>query len=157
MEWAILPFRRYSVSAGRSRRKEFWAFQLLMLVLTIATGLLDELFGWSGMFGLYGPLTLVALLATVTPSFTVAIRRLHDTSRSGWWLLVGLVASAALFLLYVLVDQGRAEWAWWPLIGVAAIAFLVLIYFFLLDGTADANEYGPDPKEGERAPAARIA
>ncbi len=85
--------------------------------------MVDGILGMGGLIGgLYGPLTLLAALFFIIPSFTVGIRRLHDTERSGWWLLIGFV----------------------PIIGA-----LVLLFFFITEGTRGPNRYGADPKEGE--------
>ena len=123
MEWATLPLKRYAQFAGRSRRKEYWSFFLLMLAAYVVAGIVDGILGMNTMIGgLYGPLSLLAALVFIIPSFAVGIRRLHDTNRSGWWILIGFI----------------------PLIGA-----LVLIYFFVLEGTRGANQYGADPKEDE--------
>ena len=123
MEWATLPLKRYSQFSGRSRRKEFWSFVLLCIVVSIVANTIDGILGMSGLIGgFYGPVTLLAALALVIPQWAVGIRRLHDTGRSGWWILIGFI----------------------PLIGA-----LVLIYFFILEGTRGANQYGADPKEDE--------
>lgn len=130
MEWATLPLKKFMQFSGRSRRKEYWSFALLMIAVYVVAGILDGILGMGGMIGgLYGPLTLLAALFFIIPSFSVGIRRLHDTERSGWWLLIGLV----------------------PLIGG-----LVLLYFFIVEGTRGPNRYGDDPKEGEHI-AARTA
>ena len=71
----------------------------------------------------FGALETIYALAVFVPSMAVSVRRLHDTERSAWWMLVGLV----------------------PFLGI-----LVLIYFFVLDGTHGPNRFGPDPKRGAR-------
>lgn len=150
MEWMILPFKRYADFAGRSRRREFWMFQLLNLILatvlagpffvsfigaSVAAGdgpgseeaMVEALMaGGMGlsMIGvmLYGIYALAALI----PSIAVTVRRLHDRDMSGWWYL-GLVVAGAI-----------------PLVGfVASIALLVLM---VLPGTDGGNRFGPDPK-----------
>lgn len=127
MEWATLPLKKYAQFEGRSRRKEYWSFFLLMLGVYIVAGMIDGILGLAGMvLGLYGPLSLVAAVALFVPSLAVGVRRLHDTGRSGWWLLIGLI----------------------PLVGG-----LVLLYFMVIEGTPGPNEYGPDPKGGERGTA----
>lgn len=124
MEWATLPLGRYSDLTGRSRRKEFWFFHLLLFVVSLVAGLIDGLLGLGGMIlGVSGPLATIVLIGFITPSLTVSVRRLHDTGRSGWWMLIGLI----------------------PILGA-----LALLYFFFLDGDAGTNEYGSDPKAGER-------
>ena len=78
------------------------------------------------MFGRYGAnertwlLSGLFWLAVLVPSIAVGVRRLHDTGRSGWWLLIGFI----------------------PLIGA-----IVLIVFFLFDSQPGTNAYGPNPKE----------
>jgi uncharacterized membrane protein YhaH (DUF805 family) len=146
----ILPFKRYADFEGRSRRMEFWMFQLLNIVLVavLAMPFIFSLLGTSlaaadgpdaeqaiadalvsGGFGLstigiilYGIYALVALI----PSIAVTVRRLHDRDMSGWWYL-GLTLVGFI-----------------PLVGfLASIALLVLM---VLPGTEGGNRFGPDPK-----------
>src|SRR5262245_28938236 len=123
MEWATLPLKRYAEFTGRSRRKEYWMFVLLNSGIFIVASILDRIAGVSGMIaGVYGPITAVVALGLLVPSIAVAIRRLHDTDRSGWWLLIALV----------------------PFVGE-----IVLLVFMVLEGTRGANRFGADPKTGE--------
>lgn len=80
---------------------------------------------FSSIFGL--PFTIVMLwgLVTFIPNLAVAVRRLHDTDRSGWTILLGLI----------------------PLIGG-----IILLVFFLIEGTRGPNRFGPDPKAAEAGP-----
>ncbi len=120
VEWYMLAMRRYLDFTGRSRRREYWFFALGNVIIGIALMLVERVTGMtSGVFG-YGILTIVFDLLIVLPSLAVSIRRLHDTGRSGWWLLIGLV----------------------PILGG-----LVLLYFFLLDSEPGINAYGLNPKE----------
>jgi uncharacterized membrane protein YhaH (DUF805 family) len=127
MEWATLPLKRYAEFSGRSRRKEYWMFILLYVAAIIAAGTVETMLALGNMIGFYGPLTLLVVLGFFVPSLSVAIRRLHDTGRSGWWLLLGFV----------------------PIIGG-----IVLLVFMVLEGTRGPNEYGPDPKGGVEGAAA---
>ena len=119
MEWATLPLKRYAEFSGRSRRKEYWMFFLLCLVVALVIGFVEGMLGLSGMIGPYGPLSTLFLLAILVPSIAVGIRRLHDTGRSGWWILIAFV----------------------PIVGG-----LILLVFYVLEGNRGPNEYGPDPK-----------
>jgi uncharacterized membrane protein YhaH (DUF805 family) len=119
MEWATLPLKRYAEFTGRSRRKEYWMFFLLCMVVGLVLGFVEGMLGLTGMIGPYGPLSALFLLAIIVPSIAVGIRRLHDTDRSGWWILIAFV----------------------PLVGG-----IVLLVFYVLEGTRGPNEYGPDPK-----------
>src|SRR3546814_16173382 len=92
MEWALLPIRRYSEFSGRSRRKEFWSFHLMLFILSLIASAIDGALGTSALvLGLYGLLTFLLVVVVITPQLTVSIRRLHDTDRSGWWLLLAIV------------------------------------------------------------------
>lgn len=127
MDYALMPLRRYAEFSGRSRRKEFWLFELLLVVVSIVVGLIEGMLGINTMVGgLYGPLTTLFALGTIVPSIAVGIRRLHDTDRSGWWLLIALV----------------------PIIGA-----LVLLFFYVSDGTKGPNRFGADPKDPGQAEA----
>ena len=126
MEWATLPLKRYAEFTGRSRRKEYWTFFLLVLVSSFVIGTIEGMLGLSGMIGSYGPLSWLFMLAVLVPSIAVGIRRLHDIGKTGWLILLGLI----------------------PFVG-----FLILIYFFVQESQPGPNEYGPDPLEGERSAA----
>lgn len=103
---------KYALFTGRSRRHEYWMFTLVNLVITMVLAVID------GVLGLHGILMLVYGLATLLPCIGLSIRRLHDTSRSGWWLLLALVP----------------------------VANLVLLYFMVLDSTPGDNAFGANPK-----------
>jgi uncharacterized membrane protein YhaH (DUF805 family) len=109
VEWYLKALKSYAVFEGRSRRKEYWMFILINMIISLVLALLS-----------FGTLESLYALAVFIPSLSVSVRRLHDTNRSGWWLLIGLV----------------------PFIGA-----LVLIYFFIQDSHPGLNQYGPNPKE----------
>jgi len=132
MNWMLLPYARYFDFAGRSRRMEYWMFQLF-IVLVYAALMVAILMSGGGVEvgeaeAAPGPLVLMIFvvasiwaIATVIPTFALTIRRLHDTNRSGFWILIGFV----------------------PIVGG-----LVLLYFMLIEGTRGPNLFGVDPKEG---------
>ena len=123
MGWATLPLKRYAEFNGRSRRKEYWMFMLLAIGIYIVASILDRIAGMNGMIaGRYGPITMLVALGLLVPSIAVSIRRLHDSDRSGWWLLLGLV----------------------PMVGE-----IIVLVFMVLKGTRGANRFGADPKAGE--------
>src|SRR3546814_18915453 len=105
MEWMLLPLRRSTQFSGRSRRKEFWMFLVLTLIIYAVAMTLDNLFGFGssaryadvsggsasvGSCATGGLVTLLAMLALLLPALAVAVRRVTGTHRSGWWLLSGL-------------------------------------------------------------------
>ena len=136
MQWMILPFKRYAEFSGRSRRLEYWMFQLLNVLVTftvVAVAFLLEGGGPAGgetlfglLFGGVGIALLLFWLAAIIPGIAVTVRRLHDREMSGWWM-VGFIVLSAL-----------------PLIGIlASIAYFVVM---ALPGTQGDNKYGADPK-----------
>jgi uncharacterized membrane protein YhaH (DUF805 family) len=103
---------------GERGGKEYWIFFLFNIIISIVLGVIDGIAGTSSAgIGLLGGLYTLAILI---PCIAVSVRRLHDTSRSGWWVLIGLI----------------------PIIGV-----IVLIVFMVQDGTPGENQYGKNPKE----------
>ena len=127
MDWMLMPLRRYAEFSGRSQRKEYWMFFLFQIIVVVVLGIIEGALGLTGMVaGAYGPLTALFWLAVLIPGIAVGIRRLHDTDRSGWWLLLAFV----------------------PIVGA-----IVLIVFFVTDGTRGPNRFGPDPKDPGQAEA----
>ncbi|MFT6909777.1 MAG: uncharacterized membrane protein YhaH (DUF805 family) [Oleiphilaceae bacterium] len=118
MNWYIAAVKKYAVFNERARRKEYWYFVLFNILVSIALTLIDALTGSLNAEGI-GLLSGIYSLAMFIPSIAVGVRRLHDTGRSGWWILIVLV----------------------PLIGIIA-----LIIFFALDSTPEDNKYGSNPK-----------
>src|SRR5688500_8500448 len=92
MQWYLKVLRQYVDFNGRARRTEYWMFALFTIIISIVLGLLDLMLGLTFVEGsTSGWLGLIYGLATLLPSLGVGVRRLHDTGRSGWWLLIGLV------------------------------------------------------------------
>ncbi len=113
MNWFIDVVKKYAVFDGRARRKEYWMFALFYILIYLGLMLVESLVGSPGI------LVLIFSLGLLVPSVGVTIRRLHDTSRSGWWVLIAFV----------------------PLVGG-----IVLLVFMCLDSTPGSNAYGPNPK-----------
>jgi uncharacterized membrane protein YhaH (DUF805 family) len=119
MNWYLEVLKKYAVFDGRARRKEYWFFYLFYIIFAIVLIIIDGMTGTLNEETGIGVLSSIFLLAMIIPGLAVAVRRLHDTDRSGWWIFISLI----------------------PLIG--GIWFLVLM---VLDGTSGQNQYGPDPK-----------
>ena len=85
MNWYIEVIKKYAVFSGRARRKEYWMFFLFNLIIAFVLGFIEGLAGGSGIIGsLYK-------FAVLIPGIAVGVRRMHDTDRSGWWLLLPIV------------------------------------------------------------------
>lgn len=88
MNWINLylgVLKRYAAFQGRAQRKEYWIFALISTIVSIALIVIGALSGVKNLLSnIYG-------LAVLIPSIAAGVRRLHDTNRSGWWLLVPIV------------------------------------------------------------------
>lgn len=119
MHWYVDVLKKYAVFSGRAGRSEFWWY-------TLINAIIGSVLAWiGGLYTLSGPgplafLFYIYVLATMLPYLGVTIRRLHDTDRSGWWILIDLV----------------------PFVG-----WIVLIVFYILEGTPGENRYGPPPNQ----------
>lgn len=118
MNYYLECFKKYATFAGRARRKEYWMFVLFNVIASIVLSIISNLCRI--------PFVLPALysLAVLIPGISVAVRRLHDTGRSG---------------------------AWWWIVLVPFIGGIWLLVLMCLDGERKENQYGPDPKAGESA------
>ncbi len=122
MDQLILPLKRYAQFDGRANRREYWMFQLFMLIVSVVlmVPMITALVMQSDGLGIASIILFVLFwLATVLPVIAVTVRRLHDCNQSGW-----------LYLLAFIPFGG-----------------LVIFVFTLLPGTPEANQYGPVPSE----------
>ena len=117
------PLRRYFDFSGRSGRWEYWSFQLFQTVTFFALKFIDQLVGTYSKSEYFevGLLSGPFVLAVSIPVLSVSVRRLHDTDRRGWWILIVLV----------------------PIIG-----FFWLIILHCLKGTRGDNRFGPEARKG---------
>jgi uncharacterized membrane protein YhaH (DUF805 family) len=90
VNWYLEVWRKYGVSSGRARRKEYWIFFFCNFLVYFILMFVDSGLGTITAEGDGVLMTIYAILVIV-PSITVGIRRMHDTDHSGWWILVPLV------------------------------------------------------------------
>jgi uncharacterized membrane protein YhaH (DUF805 family) len=147
MEWAILPLRKYADFTGRARRKEYWLFMLLLVLVFAAVYGVEGILELRQAIGPYGLLTTLYQLAILLPMLAVGARRLHDTGRSGWWQLI---AFGPLLLSSGLPLAGLERPAL-VLSLIALIGLVVLLVLAALEGRPGANRYGPDPRRAAAA------
>jgi uncharacterized membrane protein YhaH (DUF805 family) len=99
LDFMLMPLKRYAEFGGRSRRKEFWFFFLFVFIGQIVLGIVEGIAGLTGMVGgAYGPLTAIFYLGTLIPYLAVAIRRMHDQDKSGWFILIPIYNLILLFM-----------------------------------------------------------
>jgi len=143
-DWAMRPMQRYAQFSGRASRAEYWWFYLATIIIGLIAGVIDGIMGNTEV-GWFGGIINLALLV---PTISVTVRRLHDTDRSGLWLLIGLIAMVVL--LAVAFTLGASENLGFSAMMVVAIIFIMIVaitlfVFMVLPGTDGPNGYGPDP------------
>src|SRR5437879_1944839 len=109
-------FRNYVNFMGRAVRSEYWYWVLFAILASIVASMIDLMIART-----YSPLSTLVSLALILPGLAVAVRRLHDIDRSGWWLLLGFI----------------------PIVGA-----IILIVWACKRGTKGPNRFGPDPLGG---------
>jgi len=117
MNWYLAVLKKYLEFGGRASRTEFWMFALFNFIVSMVLAVIDNVIGTKTAQGI-GILGAIYGLAVLLPYLGVGARRLHDTGRSGWWLLLLLI----------------------PFIG-----WVVLLIFYVLESQAGENQYGPSP------------
>jgi len=113
MNWYIEVLKKYAEFNGRAHRTEYWMFVLFNIIISLGIGVVERVVGSPGVLG-----SLYAL-AVLIPGIAVSVRRLHDTGRSGLWLLAAFIPVIGFILLLVFMDQ---------------------------DSEPGPNQYGPNPK-----------
>ena len=148
MEYMLLPLKRYAEFSGRSRRKEYWLFFLLNIIVYVIIGAIlvagglggemlseggiDDYDGELGLIGITGGLlAAVWALGTLIPNIALQVRRLHDLGQTGW-IYLGVIIAGFIPLVGFLVQIGYLIWMAFP-------------------GNAGANQYGEDPKDPTNA------
>ena len=120
---------RYAAFKGRATRSEYWYFLLFSIIIALILTALDSMI-INPLLGIQplvetartGILGTLFSFGTLIPSIALAIRRLHDIGKSGWWILLGVI----------------------PLVNI--IGIFVLLYLFIKDSQPGENLYGHNPK-----------
>ncbi|MBN6070741.1 DUF805 domain-containing protein [Aggregatibacter actinomycetemcomitans] len=113
MNWYLHVLKNYATFSGRARRKEYWMFVLFNFIATFVCMLIDAVIQMPIFQFVYG-------FGVIIPYIAVTVRRLHDTDRSGWWILISFI----------------------PLVGS-----IVLLVFMCFDSQSGTNRFGDNPKE----------
>jgi uncharacterized membrane protein YhaH (DUF805 family) len=128
MSLMLEPLRKFAVFEGRARRSEYWLFALFQFLVIVGFVVIASI-GYALMGGHQNPaadlvlglatlLLVLFSLALILPALAVTVRRLHDSDKSGWWLLISFIP----------------------------LGSFVILIFTLMDGTPGPNRYGDDPK-----------
>ena len=120
MNYYLKVLQNYATFSGRARRSEYWYFTLFNFLFALVAMFLDNLFGIALDKLGYGPIYLIYMFAVLVPNLAVAVRRLHDVGKSGWFIAIGLI----------------------PVVGT-----IWMIVVLATPGMEGSNKYGPDPTE----------
>jgi len=125
MSWYLRVLRKYAVFNGRAQRMEYWMFLLCHVIIIIALGFIGAIV--AGFETYQGPVStfitailVIYVFGTAIPILALNVRRLHDTDRSGWYVLIQ---------------------------GIPIIGGLIWIVFMVQDSTPGENRFGANPKE----------
>lgn len=176
------PLVKYVDFQGRSRRSEFWLWILFRIAVGAVLGTISISVLMSGMnfqnpdpsqfVGRYFsvmPIVQLVNLGLLLPTIAVAVRRLHDINRTGWWVIMPVVVAIAgviLFFIFAgtqlfsamsaggaMTDEQGLKFAFGMFGSLFLFIFLpiliaeiVMLVFYVTDGTPTANRFGPDPK-----------
>ena len=114
-------FSKYATFEGRARRSEYWFFMLFVCCVNVVINILSVFLGGNDMLSMVlSGISVVFSLGILVPQIAVAVRRLHDIGKSGWFYLIGLI----------------------PFIG-----WIFMLVWFCTDSQPGDNQYGPNPKE----------
>ncbi len=111
--WKLVVLERYAKFDGRASRAEFWWFVLANFLAFVVLAILMQI------ASIFVILYIVYGLAMLIPSIAVAIRRLHDSNKTGWFLLLGLI----------------------PFVGA-----IILLVFYVMPSTVGPNDFGAGPE-----------
>lgn len=148
IDWAMRPIHKYADFSGRAPRSEYWWYTLAMVVVAIVISIVESIVGLDSVFATYGPLSLLFMIALILPGLGVTVRRLHDTSRSGWWILIAMVPYAIVIVMagMAAASGSMGGLAVAGMLGIVAlIGAVVLLVFMVLPSTPGDNRYGPNP------------
>ncbi|MEL6947726.1 MAG: DUF805 domain-containing protein [Pseudomonadota bacterium] len=142
----VSAMRKYFQFSGRASRKEFWMFTLIFMIGSILLSIVDAMV--LGAADGNGILSGLWSLAHFIPSISVAVRRLHDINRTGWWILSILVPALAVGAASGLMAAGLLPGSV-VIIGIASVALIavviLMLYFYCKRGDQGPNTYGADP------------
>lgn len=142
MEWIVGPLKNYATFSGRARRLEFWVFLLFVTIVQAAGYYYDARAGdaepiAAGM----GVGVLLTTALFLVPSVAVGVRRLHDSGRSGLWMLLGYGPMA---LANLPMEPGTPHE--FVLAGALVMGIGGLFFMMAIPGTSGQNQFGPDPR-----------
>ena len=147
----LQPFKKYAAFKGRARRKEYWGFLAFIYAIAFVAGIVLGTAGATTESESLLAVQAILTAVTLVPTLAVGVRRLHDSNRSGWWILMAFIGGGLAKLANKLLTVNEATL---PLAGLMIVVSLVMLVslfvFLLLPGTAGDNRFGPNPRDAEQ-------
>jgi len=143
MDWIIGPLKNYATFSGRARRSEFWAFVIFVTLLQLCGRYVDSRGADTPQVALnMGIAELCIFIIFLVPVVAAGVRRLHDSGRSGLWMLLGYIP-LVINELPAMAEDNMAS----ILIGAILMGGGALVIMWLLPGTRGQNLFGVDPRK----------
>ena len=147
--WALRPLKHYADFNGRAPRAEYWCYSLAAFVAGVVVDVVDR-FTFGPVYGDQGPLAVLFTLAVLIPGAAVAVRRLHDIDRSGWWFLLNVwsyffLLARAVKRSAVQLFDGLPSGAGFLIVLAVLVCVVMSFIFMITPGTEGENRYGSDP------------
>ena len=139
-------FKKYFVFNGTAKRSEYWWFFLFCILAGVASQLLDVVVLGQSFWVNYGPINTIVNLILIIPILSAGARRLHDTNKSGWWQLLGLIGLAISYYQKDMLTKGLITSSYFILSFLALGIYILLIVWLASKGEKKKNRFGPPVK-----------
>lgn len=162
-------FRKYAVFSGRASRSEFSWWMLFWVVVLVSSWNMENLevgflldsvieqvpFSKGNESFIHvlknKDFQVIFFIFTVVPTLSVSVRRLHDSGRGGWWIVIPVLLLALFLFLFFLLEMPEISWAWYGSLVLSILAVMLILIMMLFPGTKGDNQFGPDPKSSEES------
>ena len=134
-------FKKYFVFNGRAKRSEYWWFFLFLILASFASQLLDVVVLGQSFWINYGPINTIVNLILIIPILSAGARRLHDTNKSGWWQLLGLIGLAISYYQKDMLTKGLITSSYFILSFLALGTYILLIVWLASKGGKKKNKF----------------
>ena len=135
-------FKKYFVFNGTAKRSEYWWFFLFCILAGVASQLLDVVVLGQSIWVNYGTINIIVNLILIIPILSAGARRLHDTNKSGWWQLLGLIGLAISYYQKDMLTKGLITSSYFILSFLALGTYILLIVWLASKGDKKKNKFG---------------
>ena len=138
--------KKYANFSGRASKSEYWLFFLFCILAGVASQLLDVVVLGQSIWVNYGTINIIVNLILIIPILSAGARRLHDTNKSGWWQLLGLIGLAISYYQKDMLTKGLITSSYFILSFLTLGTYILLIVWLASKGEKKKNRFGPPVK-----------